>query len=100
MMRIRNVVFLILPSTLLLLSGTAFSLPPVEPLSSLQCAGGVASLGDSKSDVTTKCGEPKRVQKIKDKIREQWTYNFSTARKIYYLEFQHGKLESIESCEY
>lgn len=85
---------------LLILVGTAFALPPAEPLSSFQCTKGVASVGDSKSEVITKCGEPNRVQKIKGNIREQWTYNFSAAKKLYYLEFQHGKLETIQSCEY
>lgn len=99
-MRKRNVYCIVLVPMLLILVGTAFALPPAEPLSSFQCTGGVASVGDSKSDVITKCGEPNRVQKIKGNIREQWTYNFSAAKKLYYLEFQHGKLETIQSCEY
>lgn len=99
-MRIRNVCLFVLPFMLLILSGTSLSLPPAEPLSSLQCTGGVVSVGDSKSDVLTKCGEPKRVQNNGGGIREQWTYKFSADKKIYYLEFQHGKLESIQSCEY
>jgi hypothetical protein len=99
-MRKRNIFFVVLVSMLLILVDTSFSLPPAEPLSSFQCTGGVASVGDSKSDVITKCGEPKRVQKIRGKIREQWTYNFKAAKKLYYLEFQHGKLERIQSCEY
>jgi len=99
-MRKKNAYFGIFVSMLLILVGTAFALPPAESLSSFQCAGGVVSVGDSKSDVATKCGEPKRVQKIRGNIREQWTYNFSTAKKLYYLEFQREKLESIQSCEY
>ena len=99
-MRKRNAYWVVWVSMLLLLVGTAFALPPAEPLSSFQCSGGVASVGDSKSDVVTKCGEPKRVQKIKGNIREQWTYNISAAKKIYYLEFQRGKLVMIQSCEY
>ena len=99
-MRKKNVYFVVLVSMLLILVGTSFSLPPAEPLSSFQCTGKVASVGDTKSDVIAKCGEPKRVQKIRGEIREQWTYNFSEAKKLYYLEFQHGRLESIQSCEY
>jgi hypothetical protein len=99
-MRKRNVYFVVLVSMLLILVGRSFSLPPAESLSSFQCSGGVATVGDRKSDVIAKCGEPKRVQKIRGEIREQWTYNFSAAKKLYYLEFQHGQLEKIQSCEY
>ena len=99
-MRKRNVYFVVLVSMLLILVGASFSLPPAEPLSSFQCSAGVASVGDTKSDVIAKCGEPNRVQKIRGEMREQWTYNFSAAKKLFYLEFQHGRLEGIQSCEY
>ena len=99
-MKKRNLYFVVFLSVLLMFVGASFSLPPPEPLSSFQCTGGVASVGDTKSDVIAKCGEPNRVQKIRGEIREQWTYNFSAAKKLYFLEFQHGKLDSIQSSEY
>jgi hypothetical protein len=96
----RHLCFVVLVSILLIFVGASFSLPPPEPLSSFQCSGGVASVGDTNSDVIAKCGEPNRVQKIRGEMSEQWTYNFSAAKKLYFLEFQRGRLERIESSEY
>ena len=99
MMRKRSVYFVVLIFILLIFVGVSFSLPPPEPSSSFQCSGGVASIGDTKSDVVEKCGEPNHVTKIRGEIKEQWSY-FTEDRKLYYLEFERGKLERIESSEY
>jgi hypothetical protein len=89
-------------SMLFISVGRSSALPPPEPLSSFQCSGGVASVGDTASDVTAKCGEPSTVKKIGSEIlkREEWIYNFRSSKKLYFLEFQRGKLQKIQSGGY
>lgn len=82
---------------LFLFGEASFSLPPPEPLSSFRCSGGIASVGDTEHDVRAKCGEPYRVRQIRGEITEQWIYKFSETGSFYYLQFQRGRLERIES---
>lgn len=96
-----NLYFIVLASLLLIPVGKAFPLPPRESLSFFQCSGGTASVGDAKSNVIAKCGEPTSVEKSSDGTSEQWTYDFDPTKSIYYyLEFKNGTLERIESAEY
>lgn len=96
----------------------------------LRCSGEIVSLGDRKSDVMRKCGEPtdkdtweeeririrsglhRRYRErelaghpassyiIKKVTVEEWTYNFGPHQFIYYLKFENNKLRCIESGDY
>lgn len=98
-MKKRNVCFIVLVSLLLIFFLKSFALPPRESLPSFECSGGITSIGDIKSDVIAKCGEPTSVEKSWDKTSERWTYYSGPTEFIYYLEFQGGRLEGIERSE-
>jgi hypothetical protein len=82
-------------------------------------------MGDTKSEVLNKCGEPTSVERTRrvpgfyytdpvdlgheeyrryvaqgDISSEEWTYNFGRNKFIYYLSFQSGELVRIESGGY
>jgi hypothetical protein len=100
MMRKRNLCFIVLISLLLIPVEKAFTLPPRESLSSFQCRGGTASLGDTTSNIIAKCGRPASAEKSSDGTSEEWTYDFDPTKSIYYyLEFKNGILKRIESGE-
>ena len=88
-----------------------------------RCKGKIVSVGDHKSDVLRKCGEPDQVDKwkedqgevishtldygkerhrvtklVKGPIRmERWTYNFGAQTFIRHLTFQKSELIKIET---
>jgi hypothetical protein len=96
-----NLCFILLIALSLIPVGKAFTLPPRESLSSFQCSGGTTSLGDTKSNIIAKCGEPSSIEKSSDGTGEQWTYDLDPTKSIYYyLEFKNGVLEKIESGEF
>jgi len=68
-----------------------------EDVSSLGCSDGIVNLGDSKSDVLEKCGEPTR----KDGFQEYvWVYDFGSSNLVYYLTFSRDRLERIQTGGY
>ena len=68
-----------------------------EDVSSLGCSDGIVNLGDSKSDVLEKCGEPTR----KDGFQEYlWVYDFGSSNLVYYLTFSRDRLDRIQTGGY
>ncbi len=95
----------------------------------LRCGLELVSVGDRKSEVIKKCGEPTYVE-VWDEVRikrdfysptlpdsedepyrepflvkeyvtiEEWEYNFGPNRFVYYLRFERGKLKKITSGDY
>ena len=90
----------------------------------LRCSGKLVSIGDTKSQVINKCGEPdhielweeERIKKdhyysydndrsyedyrepflVKEYVRiEEWTYNMGPTTFIRYLLFENGRLKKI-----
>jgi len=80
-----------------------------------ECSEQIVSVGDSKSDVLAKCGEPTwkdtRQEEFNEKqgmgqVRdifvtiEEWTYNLGSNRFVRILTFRNGKLFDIKSGNY
>lgn len=80
-----------------------------------ECSEQIVSIGDSKSDVLAKCGDPtwkdKRQEEFKEKLDsglernvfvtiEEWTYNLGSNRFVRILTFRNGKLVDIKSGGY
>lgn len=95
-----------------------------HPAYGLRCSGRIVSIGDTKSQVIDKCGEPdhiesweeERIKKdyyysydhyrsyegyrepflVKEYVRiEEWTYNRGSTTFIRYLLFEKGRLKKI-----
>jgi len=95
-----------------------------NPAYGLRCSGSIVSIGDTKSRVIDKCGEPdhiepwqeERIKKdhyysydhyrsyegyrepflVKEYVRiEEWTYNLGPTSFIRYLLFENGRLRKI-----
>ena len=80
-----------------------------------RCEGGIVSVGDTKYEVLSKCGEPsftdeRQVERIErtgvnELIRwtvhiEEWTYDFGPGRFIRILTFEEGRLARIRDGIY
>jgi hypothetical protein len=68
-----------------------------EDVSSLGCSDGIVNLGDSKSDVLEKCGEPTRKEGFQKYV---WVYDFGSSNLVYYLTFSRDRLERIQTGGY
>ena len=68
-----------------------------EDVSSLGCSDGIVNLGDSKSDVLEKCGEPTRKEGFQEYL---WVYDFGSSNFVYYLTFSRDRLERIQTGGY
>jgi hypothetical protein len=86
----------------------------------LDCAGRLASIGNSAWEVQTICGAPVQVDDSVEVVlkpvydaqghvaghlpiavpKSVWTYNFGPRRLIYVLTFREGKLVKIETGDY
>lgn len=95
-----------------------------DPAYALRCSGRIVSIGDTKSQVINKCGDPdhiesweeERIKKdryysydndrsyedyrepflVKEYVRiEEWTYNRGPTTFIRYLLFENGRLKKI-----
>ncbi|AYC31660.1 DUF2845 domain-containing protein [Pseudomonas cavernae] len=84
---------------LLLLAGETFA-------STLRCDKGIASEGDRTSEVLAKCGKPDSRDFIgysennsgRSEIQvEEWVYGPRSGGMIYFLRFEGGRLQDIES---
>ncbi len=78
------------------------------------CSEQVLSIGDSKTDVLAKCGEPSlknsHVEEIREKVAgserkvfvtiEEWTYNLGPTRFVRILTFRNSKLADIKTGNY
>lgn len=80
-----------------------------------ECSEQVVSVGDTKSDVIAKCGEPAwkdtRQEELKEKLDdgrehkilvtiEDWTYNLGPNRFVRILTFRNGRLTDIGTGKY
>jgi hypothetical protein len=68
-----------------------------EDVSSLGCSDGIVNVGDSKSDVLEKCGEPTRKEGFQEYL---WVYDFGSSNLVYYLTFSRDRLERIQTGGY
>jgi hypothetical protein len=81
----------------------------------LDCSGGIVSVGDSRVDLVTKCGEPDWKDSHDEVISErldsdtkrkviivvdEWTYNFGTSQLIRVVTMKNGKISDIRSGGY
>jgi hypothetical protein len=79
-----------------------------------ECSEQIVSIGDSKTDVLAKCGEPSlkdsHVEEFREKADgterkvfvtvEEWTYNLGPTRFIRILTFRNSKLADIRTGNY
>lgn len=59
----------------------------------IQCRSGIASIGNTVSDLLYKCGQPKYV------AGNTWVYDFGPAEFIYQVEVNNGKIKRIISTD-
>jgi hypothetical protein len=82
---------------------------------SLDCAGGIVSIGDSRVDLIVKCGEPDWKDSHDEVISErldrdtkrkliitvdEWTYNFGTSQLIRIVTLKNGRIADIRTGNY
>jgi hypothetical protein len=71
--------------------------------SSIDCAGGIVEVGDTKVELLGKCGEP-TLRDARSSVRgtlivatvEEWTYNFGPSRFLMRVTLEGGKVVLIE----
>jgi hypothetical protein len=65
----------------------------------LRCHGEIVHIGDTKSDVKDKCGEPTS-RKRGSWESEVWFYDFGPDTFVHYIKFVGDKIERIQSGGY
>lgn len=85
-----------------------------------RCGHRLVKIGDHKSDVIQKCGEPDSVQErrairgsrlrhpngileidqFQEVLIEEWTYNFGPRKFQQFLQFEDGALKKVEDLGY
>jgi len=100
MMKKRGVYFILLVS-LLLIFGQNSSLfaADLNDVDSLTCHGEIVHIGDTKSDVKEKCGEPTSLKRG-SWGSEVWFYDFGPDTFVHYIKFVGDKIERIQSGGY
>ena len=63
----------------------------------MRCGSRLVSVGDTKSKVIAKCGNPTTVDKSFGGY-EVWIYNFGSSRQMKRLQFNRDRLEIVESA--
>ncbi|MCJ7558361.1 MAG: DUF2845 domain-containing protein [Gammaproteobacteria bacterium] len=66
--------------------------------SEMNCGSALVKLGDGKTEVLAKCGEPDYREVISggnDSKREIWVYRFGTSRFVHTLTFTGFRLDDI-----
>ncbi len=81
----------------------------------LDCAGGIISIGDSRVDLLAKCGEPYRTESHDEEISERldrgvrqktfitvedWTYNYGPGQFMRIVTLRNGKVANIRTGNY
>jgi hypothetical protein len=83
----------------------------------MQCTGGIVSIGDTAGSVAAKCGEPafiaqRQQSSVERRLRsgygatvttvaiDDWTYNFGPNRFQYQVTLENGRVTRIESLDY
>jgi hypothetical protein len=97
-MKKRDVCFFVLTVLMLFLVYVSSSLAvDLEDVDLLGCIDGIVNIGDSKSDVLKKCGEPTRKEGFQEYL---WSYDFDSSDLVYYLTFTGERLERIQTGGY
>jgi hypothetical protein len=97
-MRRRDVCFVVMPFLILFLVWVFSSFAvDLEDADALGCNDGIINMGDSKSDVVKKCGEPTRKEGFQEYL---WIYDFGSSKLVYYLTFSRDRLERIQTGGY
>lgn len=85
-----------------------------------RCGRRLVQIGDYKSDVLQKCGEPDTVEErrairgsrlrhpqgaleinqFEEVLIEEWTYNFGPRKFQQFLQFENGALKKVENLGY
>ncbi len=83
--------------------------------STLSCAGGIVSVGDSRVDLLAKCGEPDHKESHEEAVSERldpgvrqktyitvedWTYNYGPTQFMRIVTLRNGKVSHIEAGNY
>jgi Protein of unknown function (DUF2845) len=84
----------------LLLTATA-----AQAETTMRCDNGILSVGDSKYDALTKCGEPAMKDSFPQPVGtgsatvtiDEWMYDFGPTRFVYKVRIEGGKVVRIES---
>jgi hypothetical protein len=95
----------------LAVAGLALAPSAAASESSIQCEGGIVSVGDSTLDVLAKCGRPTLVDERLDESSfgsglvatvavEQWTYDFGPNRFLRFVTLVAGRVVGIERGGY
>lgn len=97
-MKKRGVCFVVLFFLVLFLvcASSSFAVD-LEDADALECADGIVNVGDSKSDVLEKCGEPTRKEGFREYL---WIYDFGSSSLVYYLTFSKERLERVQTGGY
>jgi len=69
----------------------------LDDADALGCRDGIVNIGDSKSDVLEKCGEPTRKEGFQEYL---WIYDFGSSTLVYHLTFTGERLERIQTGGY
>ena len=97
-MRTGNRHSIVLPFLLFLLFFATPSLATdLDDADALGCPDGIVNIGDSKSDVLEKCGEPTRKEGFREYL---WIYDFGSSNLVYHLTFTGERLERIQTGGY
>lgn len=82
---------------------------------SIDCMGGIVSVGDSRVELVTKCGEPDWKDSHDEVISEridsdtkrklvvvvdEWTYNFGTSQLLRIVTMKNGRITDIQTGNY
>ena len=100
MMRKRDVFFIFFIILLLTFGHTPFTFAAdLNDVDSLTCDGEMVHIGDTKSNVREKCGEPTSLKKG-GWGSEVWFYDFGPNTFVHYIKFVGDKIERIQSGGY
>jgi hypothetical protein len=83
--------------TIVAVAALLFTAVPCFADHAMTCGTNLVSVGDSKTTILKKCGEPAMKDNIGGRpTRERWTYNFGGSEFMKILVFDGDTLDSIE----
>ena len=88
-----------------ILAGLLLTATVAHAETNMRCDNGILSLGDSKYDTLTKCGEPAMKDSFPQPVGtgsatvtiDEWTYDFGPSRFVYKVRLEGGRVVRIES---
>ncbi len=104
----RTILFLIFFAPIVVMTHNAYA-------SSINCAGGIVSVGDSRVDLLAKCGEPDHKESHEEAISERldpgvrqktyvtvedWTYNYGPTQFMRIVTLRNGKVAHVRTGNY